>query len=331
VLIDDPVKNRREAESRVLSQANWEWFTSTAVTRLTPDGSMVVCHTRWSEHDLIGRLCKETEKYRRSGGLEGERWEHVNLPALAKHGDGPALCPELWTREALLGKRRGVGEYDWSALYQGEPRPRGAKLFAQEPDRVENPSRSDRRVIIGVDVAGTASTSAHWTVAVVFAFRGRGEKLQADVLEVVRMQETIPVVCRKLEALQARYGAPLVVEGSGIGKAVPQTLLDTNPKLRLTVVHPVTDKWSRSQAYAAAWNQGRVRIRTNPTREEAEFIRVHMAFTGVNDPEDDDVDAGAHAWNFALGIVGILPPGDASNDSGLRMGEGRGYDEDDLD
>lgn len=325
ILIDDPTKNRVEAESRIFRQRNWDWFTSTATTRLTPDGSIIVCSTRWHEDDLIGRLKRETEKYERTGGTEGEWWWHVNLPALADDGDGLALCPELWTREQLLRKKRAVGAYDWSALYQGDPRPRGAKLFKSEPARYDAASLDGRRVVIGVDVAGTAASSAHWTVAVVMAFAGRGDTLRCDVIEVKRWQEEIPKICRELEALQKRYTAPLVVEGSGIGKAVPQLLLDNNPKLRITVVYPVHDKWVRAQAYAAAWNDGRVRMPARGPAENDEYIRVHGAFTGVGDAEDDDVDAGAHAWNFQLGRVVVAPLPNTDLD-GLRMGDGHAFE-----
>lgn len=304
LFVDDPVKNRAEAESRILRQRNHEWFTSTATTRLTPDGSIVVCHTRWHDDDLIGRLKKETEKYVRTRGEEGEFWEHINLPAITGN---KALAPRLWTLEALQKKRRAVGEYDWASLYQGEPRARGAKLFRQPGAIAE--MRLARRVFIGVDVAGTATTRSNWTVAVVMAFHGFGDEMTAHVLRVLRLQEEIPRVCAELETLQKAFeGAPLIVEASGIGKAVPQVLRAANPKLRITEVYPLTDKWQRAQHYAAAWNQGRVLFpTTGATPEMGEFIRVHCDFTGVSDAQDDDVDAGAHVWNYAADHAVVLP------------------------
>lgn len=326
LFIDDSVKNRAEAESRIYQQRNIEWFTSTAVTRLTPTGSIIVCQTRWSENDLIGYLKRETNKFVSTRGTEGEWWDHINLPALADDGDGPALCPELWTRAALLRKRRAVGEYDWASLYQGEPRPRGAKLFKSEPARYDEKQLEGRRIVIGVDVAGTASASAHWTVAVVMAFAGRGSTLRADIIEIKRWQLEIPRVARELEHLQGRYNAPLVIEGSGLGKAVPQLLADANPLLRVTVIYPVTDKWVRAQPYAAAWNDGRIRLPARGPRDNDEFIRVHVDFTGVNDAQDDDVDAAAHAYNYMLGRVHMVPLSDVGD--GARMGEARNYDAD---
>jgi predicted phage terminase large subunit-like protein len=298
-------------------------LTSTGVTRVEPAGSIIVVHTRWHGDDLIGRLERESAKYAETGGLEGEHWDTINLQAIHEE-TGEALWPGRWPADALLRRRRTIGEYEWAALFQGRPRPRGAKLF-RDPARYERPEIAGRRLVIGVDVAGTRSSRADWTVAVVMAFTGEADELRADILDVLRLQEEIPQVCRELETLQRRWNAPLVIEGSGLGKAVPQTLLDVNPRLLIEVVNPTEDKFTRAQAYAAGWNQGRVRL---PPAAPwlPEFLRVHADFTGVNDRHDDDVDAAVHGWNYAL----AMPPLRVERQphevrSAPRLGAGRGF------
>jgi predicted phage terminase large subunit-like protein len=284
----------------------------------------VVHNTRWHPDDLIGRLQRESEKFEETGGAEGEHWDSINLQALDET-TGEALWPERWPAEVLERRRRTIGEYEWAALFQGRPRPRGAKLF-RDPVRYDEPSVAERRLVIGVDVAATKGSRADWTVAVVLAFTGEADELAADVLDVLRLQEEIPQVCRELEALQKKWNAPLVIEGSGVGKAVPQTLLDVNPRLLLDEVHPTEDKFTRAQAYAAGWNQGRVRL---PCAAPwlPDFLRVHTDFTGVNDRHDDDVDAAVHAWNYALAMPPLKierQPEDARSRPRFA-GMGRGY------
>jgi predicted phage terminase large subunit-like protein len=302
IVVDDPIKNRQDAESGLIRQRNWDWFTSTAMTRLEPSGSMIVVHTRWHEDDLIGRCLKEREKYDETNGVEGEPWVHINLQAIDDES-GEALWPEVWPLDKLLRKKASVGEYDWASLYQGQPRPRGSKVF-QEPTRYEgSPSTAGKRIVIGVDVAGTAKTTANFTVALVFACSGYGDTMTADIIDGIRIQATIPDVCRQLEKLQAQYsGAPLVVENAGIGKAVPQVLRDVNPKLRIVEVEPKGDKFTRAQPYAAAWNAGRIRL-PKTSSWAPPVVRTHTDFTGVNDACDDDVDAGGHAWNYAQRMI----------------------------
>lgn len=310
LLIDDPIKNRQEAESALIRQRHWDWFTSTALTRLEPHGSVIVCHTRWHEDDLIGRCLKQKEQYDATNGADGENWQHINLQAVDE-STGLPLWPEQWPMETLRAKRAAVGEYDWASLYQGDPRPRGARVFGEPATYTGNPNTDGARIVIGVDVAGTAKTSANFTVAAVLAIRGFGEQMTADVIDALRMQETIPEVCRKLAALQQMHGgAPLIVEAAGIGKAVPQTLREIGPSLRIIEEHPKGDKFTRAQPYAAAWNAGRVRV-PKVASWVGPFVRTHVDFTGVNDACDDDVDAGAHAWNYAQRTItrpAVKPP-----------------------
>jgi predicted phage terminase large subunit-like protein len=137
LIIDDPVKNEKEAASPVVQQNHWEWFQATARTRLEPDGVIILIQTRWHENDLAGRILAE----------EGHEWEMLNLPALAEEDDplgripGQALWPERFDENALddirlgavdpkTGQRRGgMSEYWWAALYQQHPGPRDGSLF----------------------------------------------------------------------------------------------------------------------------------------------------------------------------------------------------------
>lgn len=119
LLIDDPIKNREEAESITIREKVWNWYTSTAYTRLEKDAAVVLIMTRWHMDDLAGRLL-EAEK---NGG---EHWEVVKFPAIAIHDEkhrkaGDPLWKEKYDLEALKNIKKTVGSYDWSALFQQEP------------------------------------------------------------------------------------------------------------------------------------------------------------------------------------------------------------------
>ena len=312
IVVDDPFKNREEAESKLIRDRAWEWLTSTVLTRLEKDerqvyGSVFVVHTRWHDDDMIGRCEKERDKWIASGGEEGHPWEIVSLQALDEQ-TGEALWPERYSAADLGKIRRLVGEYDWHSLYQQKPRPRGARVFGL-PARCSAPEVNGARFVIGVDVAITKKSRSNWTIAVVLAVHGYGEEMRADVVEVRRWQEELPVVCRELRSLQQTYQAPLAVEASGVGRAVPQTMLDTDPHLWIVPIETSQDKFLRAQPVAAAWNAGRVRVRVACDAQTAEFLRVVCGFTGISDKEDDDPDALAHAWNYAL--RSIMPTGHA--------------------
>lgn len=129
-IVDDPIKNAEEAGSPTKREAVWEWWTSTARTRLEPGAAVVMVMTRWNEDDLFGRILEEAKK----AGREDE-WEVIKLPALAEEDDplgrlpGEALCPERYDAEDLEAIRDDVGAYVWSALFQQTPIVKGGDLF----------------------------------------------------------------------------------------------------------------------------------------------------------------------------------------------------------
>lgn len=119
MIIDDPFKNREEADSEVIREKIWNWYLSTAYTRLEKGGAVIVIATRWHLDDLIGRLLKaETEG--------GDEWVLVTFPAIAteiepNRGIGDALWPERFSLEVLENIKRNIGPYEWSSLYQQTP------------------------------------------------------------------------------------------------------------------------------------------------------------------------------------------------------------------
>jgi predicted phage terminase large subunit-like protein len=286
LVVDDPHRNRDDAESRTMRDKAYDWLTSTALTRVEPGGSVIINAARWHASDMIGRLMSEQP------GV----WEVLNLPAL--DDEGVALWPERWGAEDLADKRAEIGEYDFASLYLGSPRLRGTNVF-REPARYQAPDITGRRILIGVDVAATVSTRSDYSVAVVMAVKGAGAKLEADILEVFRAQLEIPALCVELERLQRKWNAPLIVESVGVGKAVPQLLKQIGQRLRVHEITPKADKFLRAQSLAAAWNEGRVRLPTDGNWVR-DYLAEMLAFTGVRDDHDDAVDATAHAFNHAL-------------------------------
>ncbi len=80
IVIDDPVKNRAEAESQTYRDRVWEWFNDDIYTRMEPNAAIILIQTRWHEDDLAGRLIREA----RDAADGGEEWEVVSLPAMAE-------------------------------------------------------------------------------------------------------------------------------------------------------------------------------------------------------------------------------------------------------
>ena len=79
LLIDDPIKNAEEAQSADLREKLWEWYTSTAYTRLAPGGGVLIIQTQWHDDDLAGKLQNAMK-----ADPEADRFEVVKYPAIAE-------------------------------------------------------------------------------------------------------------------------------------------------------------------------------------------------------------------------------------------------------
>lgn len=128
-IIDDPFKNYEESASETVREKVLNWYKSTLRTRLAPGGAIVLVMTRWHEKDLAGELeAAMTEE-------DGEQWEIIELPAIAKGNDilgrqpGEPLWPARYPLTELRATQIALGSYLWSALYQQKPAPAAGNKF----------------------------------------------------------------------------------------------------------------------------------------------------------------------------------------------------------
>lgn len=158
LLIDDPVKNREDADSEIIRKKTKDWYTSTAYTRLMPGGRVIVIQTRWHEDDLAGWLIAEHKH---------EGWVTLNLPAINDAGE--ALWPEQYDLASLERIKRALPARDWSALYQQSPTPDTGDYFKDEWLRPfeKAPPRETMRIYGGSDYAVTADGGDYTVHAVV--------------------------------------------------------------------------------------------------------------------------------------------------------------------
>ncbi len=181
LIIDDPVKNREEAESEVIRKKTKDWYTSTAYTRLMPGGAIIVIQTRWHEDDLAGWL-QEEHKH--------EGWVVIDLPAIAEENDalgrnpGEALWPDQYDIPALERIKRALPPRDWSALYMQRPSPDTGDYFKREwikavpPESI--PPRDTLSIYGASDYAVTAN-GGDYTVHVIVGVDNEGRLWLLDM------------------------------------------------------------------------------------------------------------------------------------------------------
>lgn len=287
LLIDDPVKNREDADSEVIRRKTRDWYTSTAYTRLMPGGRIVVIQTRWHEADLSGWLLSEHAH---------EGWTVLNLPAI--NDDGEALWPEQYPIETLEKIKRAVGPRDWSALYQQRPAPETGDYFRREwivP--VEHiPPRDEMAIYGGSDYAVTSGGGDYTVHAVI----GVGHDGRMYLLDLWREQASSDVWVDAFCAMVRKWKPIGWAEEtgqikSGVGPFLVKRMLETGSYTVREQFPTRGDKGVRAQSI-----RGRMAMQGLHVPKDApwlaDFIAELMSFpVGVH---DDAVDA--------IGLVGQL-------------------------
>ena len=119
-LIDDPLRNKEDADSKLIRDKHWDWYNFDFKPRLKPDASVVLIQTRWHEDDLAGRILAN----------EGKDWTVVRIPFFAEENDpmgrapGDMLWPEWFTKSMFPTDSRVA-----NALYQNNPTPEEGDFF----------------------------------------------------------------------------------------------------------------------------------------------------------------------------------------------------------
>ncbi len=261
LIIDDPLKNYEDAHSETIREKIWNWFTSTAYTRLEPNANVIVIATRWHADDLTGRILRE---------LTHESWEEIVFPAIACEDDilgrkaGDALWPHRFNVAALEAIRKTIGSYQFSALYQQRPTAPDGEMFKRAWFPIIEAAPIDADYCRAWDKASTAD-GGDFSVGVLLAKDKEGFWYVADV---VRGQwssfERNRVIKQTTEIDAAAYGRryTVVVEqepGSG-GKESAEFTVKQLAGYTVKIERVTGDKASRAGPFAAQAEAGNVRL-----------------------------------------------------------------------
>ena len=300
LLIDDPVKDREDADSTTMRNKLWGWFTDVAMTRLMGGmGRVVIIMTRWHEDDLVGRLTDPNNQYYNAD--EAKQWKIIHFTALAEEGDimGREKDEPLWgervTKEFLVSQRR-MNPRGFAALYQGRPAPEEGDFFKREWLATYQPGDLPRNLRIYCASDHAVSTAQDRDPTVLMA-AGVDEDDNIWILPDVwwRREETDNVVDAMLE-MMARH-KPLIwwAERGHISKSIGpflrKRMQEEQVYCAIDEVVPVKDKQTRAQAIRGRLAMGKVRFPGFAPWWEA---ARHQMLTFPSGKHDDFVDTLAY-------------------------------------
>ncbi|PVZ86716.1 terminase [Serratia sp. S1B] len=274
-IIDDPIKNAKEALSPTTKKSIWNWYVSTFKTRLSKNSGEIIMATRWATDDLSGQVIEKTPKAK-----------VLAFPAINEQGE--ALVPELHPLDKLLETKAVLGDYFWSAMYQQSPKQAGGSIFKEEWIRYylpkDLPTKFDT-VIHSWDMTFKDNEGTDFVVGQVWGKKGANAYLLYQTR--ARMSFTATLKAVKQQADMFPGGLRKLVEDKANGPAVIDSLKNT--VVGLVPVEPDGSKIARAHAITAVWEAGNVYL---PHKDIAPWITdfVDEITTFPVGANDDQVD-----------------------------------------
>lgn len=296
ILIDDPVKNRQEADSETTRDKVWEEWQNSLKSRLAAGAKVIVIMTPWHEDDLAARILKSETNV-----------ELVRLPVEAEEHDlmgrkpGEALCPELgkdakWLAEfkrSYLSDAQG-GARAWMALYQCSPRVEGGNLVRRDWWKFYDSKAvtSFGTEVISVDAAFKGAEDNDFVAITVWGKRGNDYYLRYCLNRHLDFPGTLAAI-RTVRGLYPNARAVLI-EDKANGSAVIQVL---QSEMFCIPIQPLGGKVARVNAVSPAIESGHVFVPEGEPWVE-EFLGQWTSFPAG--AHDDMVDSGSQALRYLL-------------------------------
>jgi predicted phage terminase large subunit-like protein len=305
LVLDDPIKDRVEADSPTTREKVWTWYTQVVRTRLlTFKGWIIIIQTRWHEDDLVGRITDPTNP--NYNATEARKWRIIDLPALARDDDpigrkpGEALWPARFPVHYLEDLREGDPR-GFQALYQGSPTPEKGNFFDGDCIRTyrknELPPREELRFYAASDHAVSTKQDRDKTCCgIVGIDKDRNLWIMPDI---VWGRFATDYVVEKMIDLMAKYKpihwwAERGHISKSIGPFLRRRMAERNTFCSIFEVTPVQDKKTRAQAingrisqrmvyfpsYAPWWAEAKNEILKFPYGVHDDFVDM-LAWIGM--------------------------------------------------
>jgi predicted phage terminase large subunit-like protein len=296
-LIDDPIKDRAEAESLTTRDSIWDWFNDVFNSRFSNNENKPSAHiilmTRWHEDDLIGRCLKRWSDYK-----------VISFPAIKEDNSNPsdpreigeALWPSKHPLENILEIKQN-NPYTFSSLYQQRPSSKNGNLFKRDAVKYYNSLPNDGKVIISVD-ANYSEGSGHDNCSIdVWGWTGKDSYLIDHYAKPVNFSDAVI----KIEQFYKKYKpSAVLIENKANGGPIMTVLREKIPAI--LSINPRGSKVARAEAICDMFNAGNVFIPNNEmwTKEWVEEV-----ITFPNAKHDDRVDSMTQALFYFRNLKNI--------------------------
>lgn len=290
MIIDDPVKNRQEADSEAYRNRVYDEWLSSFKSRFAASAKVILIMTRWHEDDLAGRLIESEENVK-----------VVNIPLEAEEDDilgrkiGDALCPEIgkdnnWLSDFKKSYTSVNGTMAWNALFQGRPTGLEGNLIRREWWQYYEYLPHIEKWAMSVDAAFKDGDDNDFVAIQVWG------KTNADMylIDAIKKHLDMPSTMREIRRLRGMYPQckTTYIEDKANGSAIIKML--RSEMTGIIAVNPDGGKVARVNAIIGAIESGNCYLPKNKPFV-GDFVDECAAFP--NGKHDDAVDAMSQLLN----------------------------------
>ncbi len=258
-ILDDLYKDAMEANSPVVRENCWEWYTSVVKSRLHNHSAELIVFTRWHEDDLVGRIAAKTQvepllELKEGAVRDRFGWRHLNLEAV-KESDPSPIDPRrageaLWPGRhdlASLEEKRKLDAHAFEALYQGRPCARAGLLYGEGFSTYQ--ALPPGMVKFG-NYTDTADAGGDYLCSVCY---GVGRDRRIYVTDVVYSGEPMEVTEGRVAQMLASNGTRIaLVESNNGGKGFARAVARLTPGVRVEWFHQGANKEARILSNSAS-------------------------------------------------------------------------------
>ena len=286
-IIDDPIKNAKEALSPTTKGNLWKWYVSTFNSRMSKDSGQIIMATRWAEDDLSGRILEKIKNA-------------TSLIFQAINETGQALVPDLHPIEKLLETKNLIGEYFWSAMYMQTPTAVGGDMFKGENWKYYTVVPKITRKLIFGDTALKASEEHDYSVLQCWGQSYEGAIYLIDQVrgkwEAPELETNTRAFYNKHKNLDGCICSGMYIEDKASGIGLIQTLKRTG--IPIVGIPRSTDKITRMHCGTPLIESGNVYL-----PEDAPWLSDYLSefAAAPNGKNDDQIDPTLDAIETFLG------------------------------
>jgi predicted phage terminase large subunit-like protein len=264
IAIDDPIKGRDEADSKIIRDKTYAAYTDDLKTRIVPGAWIILVQTRWHVDDLAGRLLPKD--YRGQSGIvrctDGFDWTVLNMPAQAEHEDDPLgraigqyLWPEWFTPEHWSNFKSEART--WGALFQQRPTVQEGNVFKRSwIQRFETVPDEASIVVHSWDTA--QKEAEHNDPSAGLAFRTTPDYRRHHLFDVIAERLNYPKLKQQVIDWAYRdHPHAILIEDKGHGTALIQEF-QANTRLPVVALEPEGNKILRASNESGAVEAGQL-------------------------------------------------------------------------